>query len=248
MYTWGYIKEVALAKLDFSNDEALQIGLLNKFPFYANEAITQISSSIKAKATFATFNAWDKSEYLGSLKNFYHISEPFDFNFLWKTRECNVEDLPLSPYDMQKMWHSFHDNNIVFTDEIVKMPKDFINFGDDINRVIKLHKPYCGYEECLDSDWSTMGSNSVMFKEPGKYLLSYDARWYTFDPTTPDEEELDIPDDVVEAIPSYIVSQCYKIDDEAKANTYAVEFERMCARIEDNKARTNKTIHIGGGW
>lgn len=55
MYTWGYIKECALAKLDMDEDEALDAKLLRKFPYYANEVITQISSSIKPKQTFAEF-------------------------------------------------------------------------------------------------------------------------------------------------------------------------------------------------
>ena len=49
MYTWGYIKDATLAKLDLTQEEANVMGLLNRFPFYANEVITQISSSIKPK-------------------------------------------------------------------------------------------------------------------------------------------------------------------------------------------------------
>lgn len=56
MYTWGYIKDVALANLDMSEKEALQQNFLNKFIFWANEVITQISSAIKPKRTFAEFN------------------------------------------------------------------------------------------------------------------------------------------------------------------------------------------------
>ena len=49
MYSWGYIKDATLAKLDLDQDEANVIGLLNRFKFYANEAMTQICSSIKPK-------------------------------------------------------------------------------------------------------------------------------------------------------------------------------------------------------
>ena len=55
MYTWGYIKECALSKLDMTEEEALDAKLLRKFPYYANEVLTQISSSIKPKQTFAEF-------------------------------------------------------------------------------------------------------------------------------------------------------------------------------------------------
>ncbi len=244
MYTWGYIKQACLIKLDMTADEAIKIGLVNKFPFYANEAITQICSSIKAKSTFAHFNIWHKHAYFDYLSRKYNLSSDFDFSFL-KTRRCNVEDLAIKPYDLQKIWHEFYDENIAFVQEIVSMPGDFVNFGDDINRV---RFKSCDWQDATDDNWSTMGANKVMFYEPGEYLISYEARWYTFTPTTDDSKELDIPADIVDALPSYIVAQCYKIDDEAKANTYRVEFETFLARMEDNKARTNKTIHISGGW
>lgn len=244
MYTWGYVKQACIIKLDMTTDEATKIGLINKFPFYANEAITQICSGIKAKATFARFNVQDKNFYFSYLTRKYNLPADFDFSFL-KTRKCNVEDLSIAPYNLQEIWQEFQNDNVTFVQEIVNMPDDFVNFGDDINHV---RFKGCDWQDATDDNWSTMGTNKVMFYEPGEYLISYDARWYTFTPMTDDREELDIPADVVDAIPSYIVAQCYKIDDEAKANTYRVEFETFLARMEDNKARTNKTIHISGGW
>lgn len=248
MYTWGYIKEAALAKLDKSAIEATKIGLINKFPFYANEAMTQICSSIKAKATFAKFNVWKREEYYTYLTSKYNLPANYDFSFL-NTRPCNVEDLPIAPYDEQAMWNEYINSNITFTQEIVRMPSDFVSFGDDINRVrFTISGRTTDWNDATDEDWSTMGTNSVMFKLPGEYLLSYDARWFTFSPTIDDNEELDVPNDILDAIPSYIVFQCYKIDDESKANTYNNEFEVFCSRIEDNKARTNKVFHLGGNW
>ena len=52
MYTWGYIKDASLAKLDLEQDEAVELGLLNRFKFYANEVITQVCSSVKPKRSF----------------------------------------------------------------------------------------------------------------------------------------------------------------------------------------------------
>ena len=54
-YTWGYIKDAALAKLDLNEGEANTQNLLSRFPFYANEVMTQVCSSIKPKYTFAKF-------------------------------------------------------------------------------------------------------------------------------------------------------------------------------------------------
>ena len=47
MYTWGYLKENTLNKLNLSEEEANQQGFLSQFPYYANEAMTQICSSVK---------------------------------------------------------------------------------------------------------------------------------------------------------------------------------------------------------
>ena len=50
-YTWGYIKEATLMKLDMTEQEAEQFNLLRRFPFYANEALTYICSAIKPNYT-----------------------------------------------------------------------------------------------------------------------------------------------------------------------------------------------------
>lgn len=245
MYTWGYIKEATLAKLDMSSDEAVSIGLLNKFPFAANEAMTQICSAIKAKSTFAEFNVCGKTELYCYIRNKYHLPCDFDMSFLY-TPNCNAEDLPIAPYNLQEIRQWFIDAKIVFVGEVYRMPLDFVNFSDDINRVTRFGCDYT--EEVSDADWSTMGTNSIMFKKPGYYIISYDARWFTFTPDLKDDYLFDIPADILDCLPSYIAYQCFKVDDEAKANTYRTEFEIMLARIEDNKARTNKTMLIDGGW
>lgn len=54
-YTWGYVKDATLAKLDLTESEANIQNLLSRFPFYANEVITQVCSSIKPKYTYAKF-------------------------------------------------------------------------------------------------------------------------------------------------------------------------------------------------
>lgn len=56
MYTWGYLKDSALANLDMTETEALQQNFLNKFIYWANEVITQVSSAVKPKRAFAEFN------------------------------------------------------------------------------------------------------------------------------------------------------------------------------------------------
>ena len=55
MYTWSYLIDASLAKLDLTQDEATQQNLLGRFYIYANEVITQVCSAVKPKHTFVTF-------------------------------------------------------------------------------------------------------------------------------------------------------------------------------------------------
>ena len=55
MQTWGYIKQATLAKLDLESGEAEVQNLLGRFYIFANEAMSQICSSIKPKYTYANF-------------------------------------------------------------------------------------------------------------------------------------------------------------------------------------------------
>lgn len=71
MYTWGDMQEVILAKLDLSEEEAETQNLVSRFPYFANEAMTQICS-IKPKHTF--FKAEVDKDGIGNL-----VTLPDDF-------------------------------------------------------------------------------------------------------------------------------------------------------------------------
>lgn len=186
MYTWGYIKENALAKLNLSEEEANEQGFLSNFPYYANEAMTQICSAIKPNRTYHTVT----------------VTEP---------------------------------------NTIITMPDDFISFGDEIIG-------YDGMYECDISPAKHYGYNKVLCKEPGTYTIQYNARWFLFTKDLDNKTIIQAPLDVCEAIPSYIVSQCFKIDDEAKAAVYRNEYEMFLARISDDTPNDCYTIEVGGGW
>lgn len=200
MYTWGYIKAVALSKLDMSqtSNEPEVLELTNRFPYYANEVMTQICSSIKPKYTYYEFTVTEEN----SVKN---------------------------------------------------MPTDFISFGDDNNYIEETDN--CGKivtRFANDDDFVTYGYNSLLFKKKGTYRISYNARWIDFcntgDTPIDDYYALDIPADILDCIPSYIASQCYKIDDEYKAQVYRNEYEMFLARIDNTNYKNTKTFHIRGGW
>ena len=195
MYTWGYLKDVTLAKLDLTENEATVQNLLSRFPFYANAVITQVCSAIKPKYTFAKFEIdFDK---VGIAQN---------------------------------------------------MPDDFISFGDDVCYELVNNGKFLEKHQIFDVDFEYYGYNQVIFKHPGNFYISYNARWYTFTKAIDDNEKIDIPNDILDCIPSYIVSQCYKIDDEYKAQVFRNEYELMLSRIDATNYKNTKSILIEGDW
>lgn len=188
MYTWGYLKDVILSKLDLEEPEAENMGYLNCFAFYANEAMTQICSSVKPKRTFHEFTA--------------------------------------------------------SANHMEQMPEDFISFGDDVNTVCYNNNLYVANDE----DFEYYGFKHILCKIGGKYRISYNARWVDTFVGMSNDAYLDVPIDVLECIPSYVASQCIRIDDEQKASIFRNEYEILLARIDDTDFKNTKTFKIGGDW
>ena len=193
MYTWGYIKENTLSKLNLTEDEAAQQNFLSRFRYYANEAMTQICSSVKPNEKY-NFVYVDESD-VGS-----EIRMPDDF--------------------------------VVFSDTPVYYKKDAVD----------------RYTEVSDEFITHLGYNKISCEVAGYYKIPYSARWIFFTENTPDGAEIDAPADVCDALASYIASQCMKIDDEMKAAIFRNEYEIFLARMDDTSYRSQKSIHIGGGW
>lgn len=194
MYTWGYLKENILNKLNLTEAEANELNLLSRFHYYANEAMTQICS-IKPRETFFTVN----------------INED--------------------------------DENI---DIAIQMPDDFISFNDDVVE-FKSEDDKIFYE-VGDDFVEYHGYNEIICKAYGDYRIPYNARWIFFTGGMVPTTQLSMPADICDAIPSYVASQCLKIDDEVKAATYRNEFEMFLARIDDTSFRRQRTLRIGGDW
>lgn len=196
MYTWGYIKDVSLAKLDLSDEhEASAQNFLSRFPFYANEVMTQVCSAIKPKYTFVNFTI--TKDDVGVAKT---------------------------------------------------MPEDFISFGDDVCYELVDNGTFLEKHPLYDVDFEYYGYNQVIFKRPGNFYISYNARWYKFLKSMDDDEVIDVPMDILDCIPSYIASQCYKIDDEYKAQVFRNEYELMLSRIDATNYKNTKGILIQGDW
>lgn len=211
MYNWGYLKNAILAKLDLDGvideDEKSNMNYENRFPYYANEAMTMICSSVMPKRTFFEIEIHNgKYDELGNL-----IEQP------------NVN-------------------------KVITLPNDFISFGDDVNLIDE----NVGYgtkieREVSDDDFEYVGYNKIRCFSIGNYKISYNARWYNF--KLKDESTfIDVPADILEAVITYVASQCMKVDDEQKAAMLRNEFEMQLARIDDTNYKSNKTFKIGGDW
>lgn len=193
MYQWGDLKNSILSKLDIDEDEANTMGLLNRFLIYANEAMTQICSTVKPKRTYYEFV----------------IDEP--------------------------------NTKII-------MPEDFVSFGDDVNTITEdVYPGYIVTRETHDDDFEYYGYNTIICHKVGKYEISYNARWLTFG-SQDNKTILDAPNDVLDCIPSYVASQCMKVDNEYKSSVFRNEYEILLARIDDTNYKRNKTFTIGGDW
>lgn len=194
MYTWGYIKNVTLAKLDLEEQEAGNQNLLERFYYFANEAITQICSAVKPKHTF--FEVEITNDNIG---------------------------------------------------HAITMPDDFISFGNDINKLFYNEYGRFHCREACDDDFEYIGYNQILCKTTGIFFISYNARWITFS-NQDDDYQIDVPTDILDCLPSYIASQCFKIDDDYKASVFRNEYEVFLARIDDTDFRNTKTFRIEGDW
>lgn len=208
MYQWGYLKEAALAKLDLTEDEAAEQNLIEKFPFYANEVITQVCSAIKPKWTFAEFVVTDSN---------------------------------------------LHTK--------LTMPSDFICFGDDVNLITETEFGITSTRAATDYDFRYVGYNEVMFFNIGVYRISYNARWIDFNSIEREDDDgvsytgpiddsyvINVPADILDCIPNYIASQCFKIDDQYKSQVFRNEYEMSLARIDNTNYKNTKTFVVGGDW
>lgn len=247
-YTWGYIKENALAKLNLDEEEANQQNFLSRFPYYANEAMTQICSAIHAHEKFLVLKVYDKQEKWDELRKKYNVYEEYtEYTEILPNRD--------DPTYVQEVsfWEEW--KTLYFTNEAITFPDDFVAFSDDVAEIkqapIKIGDIVAftpDFREAYDEDIDYYGYNQVICKKVGEYKIPYKARWFFFTKDLDNDVVITAPADICDAIPSYIAAQCWKIDDETRAAIYRNEFEMACARIDDTTFKSQRTLHVDGGW
>lgn len=193
-YTWGYLKENTLSKLNLDEEDANQQNFLSRFPYYANEAMTQICSAIRPDEKLFSIVITDAN-----------VNTPIAF------------------------------------------PEDFVSFND-APPTFRLNATDTEAYAVGDDFVDYVGYNKIICKAIGHYQIPYNGRWFFFTKELQNDDVITAPADVCEAIPSYIVSQCLKIDDEVKAASYRNEFEMFLSRMDDTSFRKQRGFCVGGGW
>lgn len=238
-YTWGYIKENTLSKLNISEDDALQLGFLSRFPYQANEAMTQICSAIKPKNTFLIVEVVNKKEAWNKLVMKYNVCE---VNNIIDEKDDDYTEYDDDYEQKKSFWAEW--NKFSFVNEPMTMPEDFISFSDDVSYMETNHD-WC---EVGDDSVRYYGYNQLIFKSIGKYRIPYNGRWFFFTKTLDNTSIITAPADIIECLPSYMASQCLKIDDENKASIFRNEYEIFLARIDDTDFGAQRSFKIGGNW
>jgi hypothetical protein len=275
MYTWGYIREAILAKLNQTEAEANAYGFLNRFPIYANEAMTQICS-IKPQYTFFETEVYNEHTYNNletvMLRDARSQWEQ-DANNIIDPGETGTPDLqpgepgyiePVAPTYDETYWAEYKQEKIedfrrehVLEGDIVRMPENFLAFGDNVNRVSETYWSRGRQETVIIERVATMndfrfhGSHSLQFLKAGKYKISYKAYWYKFTNAldVPDNDtDIDVPRDILDAIPSYVAGQCFKIVDEQKAMLFMNEFNIFLSRLDDTDFKQQQDFNTEGNW
>lgn len=234
MFTYGYIKNAILAKMNLSEQEALEQNILDGIPYYLNECLTQITSTIKPKYSWVMVTV-----YCDTIPIPKELQKPDKQESL---EEMERREKALEEYLKDK----------TFINTPYKMPDDFIAFSGKSMVSLEIKNPFVRYvydkPQEVHEHVAYISNNSLIFKHPGKYIITYDAQWEFFKDTTLDEKEIDIPADIVQCLPAYVASQLWKIDDERKAAIYRNEFEMAFARINNADPRGNLTFVSEGGW
>ena len=268
-FTYGYIREATMAHLDLDESEAQAMNILKRFPIYANEAMQAICASkpkyeyvdVKVVKKFAPL-VLDGANFI--LATDEQIEELNNWLKLPEDERPPKETLPVfaNKEQLQAYWH---ERNVYEVGEKVSMEADFIAFAnkqcykyvENKVRIIPedIDYEYAEYPEeqiatitreraIVDDDFSYIGKSQLKFYKPGEYMIPAKFMWYIFESGVSDEQELDIPSDILSCIPLYIASICLQIDNPSRAQVKRSEFEMALARctatdfIENNSFRS----------
>ena len=268
-FTYGYIREATMAHLDLDETEAQAMDILKRFPIYANEAMQAICASkpkyeyvdVMIVKKFAPL-VLDGANFILATKE--QIEQLEEWLKLPEEERPPEDTLPIfaNYTQLQDYWHERH---VYEVGEKVGMETGFIAFANkQCYKYVENKVPYppedilFEYAELpprrvpkiirvpaeVDNDFSYIGKAQLKFYKEGRYMIPARFMWYIFESGISDDQELDIPSDILSCIPLYIAAVCLQIDNPARAQIKRSEFEMALARctatdfMENNKFRT----------
>lgn len=243
MFTYGYIREATMAHLDLDESEAQAMNLLSKFHIFANEAMQAICSS-KPMYQYIDVEIVDKYAPLVAEGAYFRLATDTEIN--WNIEEQGEPDFKIATPEQTRDYYS--NLGIYQVGDIISMNANFIAFADKQAYKIVESKPTVSEllaaeafgktikssikreDAKVDLDFSYIGKNKLKFYKTGKYEIPAKFLWYRFDSGMSDEQELDIPADILLTIPLYIAAICYQVDNTQRAQLMRQEFEIALSR------------------
>ena len=246
-YTFGYVREATQAHIDLDEQETQAMHLQERYHIFANEAMQAICS-IKPKYDY--FKCEVVSEY-----------DPLIRFGNGKFRKATVEELnsPASNIADEvdtKLW--YEGQHIYLTNRSVRMSDDFIAFADkqawafvrseyfDPELFVRGYSqtPRTLFKKIKATKEHFMygGRNTLTFFQEGQYLIPYKGVWFRFKSGISDDDEIDMPIDILLTIPLYIAALCLQIDHAQRAMAKRAEFETALARCSNTDFLANKDI------
>lgn len=268
-FTYGYIREATMAHLDLDETEAQAMDILKRFPIYANEAMQAICAS-KPKYEYVDVLVVKKfaplvlegANFLLATKE--QIKQLEDWLRIPEEERPPEDTLPIfaNRTQLEDYWH---ERKVYEVGEKVGMETGFIAFAnkqcykyvenkpkrvpEDIlfnyaDLPPKLEPKFLRLRAEVDYDFSYIGKAQLKFYREGRYMIPAKFMWYIFESGISDDQELDIPSDILSCIPLYIAAICLQIDNPTRAQIKRSEFEMSLARctstdfMENNEFRT----------
>lgn len=253
MKTWNDVEKAVNSKLNVTGRTESENEYYNQYVVLANEALNEIANGIKPLLKHYKFDV------VSSDVVYYTESD--------LPQQGVVGELyyVLNGHTAYQWVEAAHGYDVTYLDfdwyasgEIVTMPDDFISF-------IGLNV-LCNTFPC--HTFSYYGYNSIIVREPGAYVVTYNANYPFIIETTIDDyddlveedkhhtrayfvtgnEDLGIPRAVLNCLPSYIAAKCLQEDDIQRSSILSNDFELQLSRLDSTELYDVEHFESEGGW
>lgn len=253
MKTWNDIEKAVNSKLNVTGRTETENEYYNQYVVLANEALNEIANGIKPMLKHYKFDVLALDEVYTTEDDlpqpgvagelYYVVGGHVVYQWVEATQGYGEVEV---------------DTDWYVSGDLVTMPDDFISF-------IGLNV-LCNTFPC--HTFSYYGYNSIIVREPGVYVVAYNANYPFIVEATIDEyetlfnedkhhtrayfvtgnEDLGIPRAVLNCLPSYIASKCLQEDDIQRSSILSNDFELQLSRLDSTELYDVEHFESEGGW